>query len=134
MRTIPDIDDLLQPLENAIHSCTHLLFQHQQDDHYAPLSKENYLHFLSVLEDFDFVTPQQYIMPSGCFLSSERITASLVTLIICQYGNEVVDHDSVRTVKNEVSGSSQAGFPNLSTSCCMFQSSITVGFVTCGQS
>ena len=109
MRTIPDIDDLLQPLENAIHSCTHLLFQHQQDDDYAPLSKENYLHFLSVLEDFDFVTPQQYIMPSGCFLSSERITASLVTLIICQYGNEVVDHDSVRTVKNEVSGSSQAG-------------------------
>ena len=55
-------------------------------------------------------TPQQYIMPSGCFLSSERITASLVTLIICQYGNEVVDHDSVLTVKNEVSGSSQAGW------------------------
>ena len=60
------------------------------------------MHFLSVLEDFDLVTPQQYIMPSGCFQSSERITAPLVTLIICQYGNEVIDYDSVRTVKNEV--------------------------------
>ena len=43
-------------------------------------------------------------MPSGYFQSSESITAPLVTLIISQHRNEVhvVDHDSVRTVKNEV--------------------------------
>jgi hypothetical protein len=41
-------------------------------------------------------------MASACFQSSQHITASLVTLIICQDGNETVDRNNVRTVKNEI--------------------------------
>ena len=39
---------------------------------------------------------------SACFQSSQRITASLVALIICQDENETVDCNNVRTVKSEI--------------------------------
>ena len=41
-------------------------------------------------------------MASACFQSSQRITASLVALIICQDENETVDCNNVRTVKSEI--------------------------------
>ena len=105
LRTVPDIDDLLQPLENAIHQ------------HLIPL--ENAIHHLipvltgrppcsSIVRDLlalpvrlgglDIHDPSA--TSSESFRSLERITAPLVTLIISQDTNESVDTTSI--IKKEV--------------------------------
>ena len=46
---------------------------------------------------------------SECFQSSERITAPLVALIISQAADEMVDPNTISTIKKEEEKSSEAG-------------------------
>ena len=85
MRTIPDVDDPLQPLENAIHTflipaltgrppCSIMEGE--------PLALPVRLGGLGL--------PDPSTMPSGCFQSSERITAPLVTMIISSVASPTI--------------------------------------------
>ena len=97
VRTIPDIEDLLQPLENAIQ--LHLIPALTGRPPCSTIERK--LLALPVrLGGLGLRDPST--TSSDCFRSSERITAPLVALIISQDENEKVDFDSVRTVKNDV--------------------------------
>ncbi len=97
MRTIPDIEDLLQPLENAIQ--LHLIPALTGRPPCSTIERK--LLALPVrLGGLGLRDPST--ISSDCFRSSERITAPLVALITSQDENEKVDIDSVRTVKNDV--------------------------------
>ena len=97
VRTIPDIEDLLQPLENAIQ--LHLIPALTGRPPCSTIERK--LLALPVrLGWLGLRDPST--TSSDCFRSSERITAPLVALITSQDENEKVDIDSVRTVKNDV--------------------------------
>ena len=97
LRTIPDIDDLLQLLENAIHQ--HLI---QALTGRPPCSSiERDLLALPVrLGGLGLCDPS--VISSQSFQSSECITAPLVALIISQEADKVVDPDTTSTIKKEV--------------------------------
>ena len=97
IRTISDIEDLLQPLENAIHQ------------HFIPTltgrppcssSERDLLALPARLGGLSIRDPSD--AAAECFRSSERITAPLVALIITQDIDETVDSDTSVAIKNEI--------------------------------
>ena len=97
IRTISDIEDLLQPLENAIHQ------------HFIPAltgrppcssSERDLLALPARLGGLSIRDPLD--AAAECFRSSERITAPLVALIITQDIDETVDSDTSVAIKNEI--------------------------------
>ena len=97
LRTIPDIDDLLQPLENAIHQDLIPALTGR-----PPCSSiERDLLALPVrLGGLGLCDPS--VISSQSFQSSECITAPLVALIISQEADKAVDPDTTSTIKKEV--------------------------------
>ena len=97
LRTIPDIDDLLQPLENAIHQ--HLIPALIGRPPCSSIVRD--LFALPVrLGGLGLRDPSA--TSSESFQSSERITAPLVALITSQDANESIDPDTTSTIKKEV--------------------------------
>ena len=97
IRTISDIEDLLQPLENTIHQ------------HFIPAltgrppcssSERDLLSLPTRLGGLSIRDPSE--AAAECFRSSERITAPLVALIITQDIDETVDSDTSVAIKNEI--------------------------------
>ena len=97
LRRVREIEDLIQPLEDAIHM--HLIPALTGRPPCSSIERD--LLSLPVrLGGLGLRDPST--MASACFQSSQRITASLVALIICQDENETVDCNNVRTVKSEI--------------------------------
>ena len=95
--TVLDIDDLLQPLDNAIHQ--HLIPALTGQPSCSSIVRD--LLALPVrLGCLGLRDPSA--TSSDSFQSSERITAPLVALIISQDINESVDSDTTSTIKKEV--------------------------------
>ena len=90
LRTVREIGDLIQPLEDAIHM--RLISALTGRPPCSSIERD--------LLSLPLRDPST--MASACFQSSQRITASLVALIICQDENETVDCNNVRTVKSEI--------------------------------
>ena len=97
LRTISDIGDLLQRLENAIHQ--HLIpALTGQPPGFS--TERDLLALPTRLGGLGLRNP--VTMSSECFQSSERITAPLVALIVCQEVNEFVDPNTISTIKKEI--------------------------------
>ena len=97
VRTISDIDDLLQPLENAIHQ--HLIPALTERPPCSSVERD--LLVLPVrLGGLGLRDPST--ASSENFQSSERITAPLVALIISQNVGESVDPFTTSTIKKEI--------------------------------
>ena len=97
MRTVPDIDDLLQPLENAIHQ--HLIPALTGRPPCSSMVRD--LLALPVrLGGLGIRDPSA--TSSESFHSSKQITAPLVALIISQESNQLADLDITSTIKKEV--------------------------------
>ena len=97
LRTIPDIEDLLLPLESAIHQ--HLIPALTGRPPCPSLERE--LLALPVrLGGLGLCNPAKSSLQS--FQSSERITAPLVALIVSQEANCVMDPVTTTTLKNVV--------------------------------
>ena len=97
MRTIPDIIDLLQPMEDVIHqSFIPALFGR------PPCSSiERDLYALPVcLGNLGLMNP--YSAASSAFHDSEKLTAPLVALIVAQRMTQTVDRDHVRNLKQSI--------------------------------
>ena len=91
MRNIPDIADLLQPLEDVIHQCfIPILFGR------LPCSStERDLYALPVrLGGLGLINPCSAV--SSSFRDSEKLTAPLVALLTAQCMTHTVDRDHVR--------------------------------------
>ena len=97
LRTIPDIDDLLQPLENTIHQ--HLIPALTRRPPCSSIERD--LLALPVrLGGLGLCDPS--VISSQSFQSSECITAPLVALTISQEADKVVNPDTTSTIKKEV--------------------------------
>ena len=97
MRTIPDIDDLLQPLEDAIHQ--HLI--PALTGRPACSSIERDLLALPVrLGGLGLNNPSS--LSPECYQSSVRITAPLAALIVSQEKSSTADHDAIMKTKKEI--------------------------------
>ena len=97
LRTVPDIDDLLQPLENAIHQ--HLIPVLTGRPPCSSIARD--LLALPVrLGGLGIRDPST--TSSESFQSSKSITAPLVTLILSQDTNESIDPDTSSIIKKEV--------------------------------
>ena len=97
LRTIPDINDLLQPLEDAIHQ--HLI--PALTGRPACSSIERDLLALPVrLGGLGLNNPSSLF--SECYQSSVRITAPLAALIVSQEKDSTVDHDAIMKTKKEI--------------------------------
>ena len=96
-RTVPDINDLLQPLENAIHQ--HLI---PALTGRPPCSstERDLLALPTRLGGLGLRDPSA--TSSECFKSSERITAPLVALIVSQSTVDTVDKNITSIIKKEV--------------------------------
>ena len=97
IRTISDIEDLLQPLENAIHQ--HFIPALTGRPPYSS-SERDLLALPARLGGLSIRDPSD--AAAECFRSSERITAPLVALIITQDIDETVDSDTSVAIKNEI--------------------------------
>ena len=102
LRTIPDIQDLLLPLENAIHH------------HFIPAltgrppcsSLERDLLSLPVrLGGLGLRNPA--VESPSTFQASQRLTAPLVALIVAQESKQIVDPDSISTIKRNIKTSNR---------------------------
>ena len=97
LRTVPDIDDLLQPLENAIHQ--HLIPALTGRPPCSSIERD-LLALPARLGGLGLRDPST--ISSECFHSSERITAPLVALIVSQDATESADPNTTSTLKKEV--------------------------------
>ena len=97
LRTVPEVGDLLQPLEEALHQ--HFI---PALTGHPPCSniKRDLLALLVRLGGLGICNPTT--QPWDSFHSSERITAQLVALIVLQNPTETVDHNITKTAKNDV--------------------------------
>ena len=102
LRTIPDIQDLLLPLENAIHH------------HFIPAltgrppcsSLERDLLSLPVrLGGLGLRNPA--VESPSTFQASQRLTAPLVALIVAQESKQIVDLDSISNIKRSIKTSNR---------------------------
>ena len=97
LRTIPDIEDLLQPLEDAIHQYLIPALTGRP----ACSSIERDLLALPVrLGGLGLNNPSS--LSSECYQASVRITAPLAALIVSQEKDSTVDHDATLKTKKEI--------------------------------
>ena len=97
MRTIPDIDDLLEPLENAIHQ--HLIPALTGCPPCSAIERD--LLVLPVhLGGLGLHDPSS--LSSETFQSLEHITEPLAALIISQDLEKTPDFDTISTIKKEI--------------------------------
>ena len=96
-RTIPDIHDLLLPLETAIHQCLIPALTGR-----APCSRqERDLLALPVrLGGLGLTNPATN--SSHAFQASERLTAPLAALIVAQSPEQIVDQTEITAIKKDI--------------------------------
>ena len=95
-RTIPDIEDLLLPLEKAIHQ--HLIPALIGREACSPTERE-LLSLPAGLGGLGLINPATN--SSETFTASERITAPLAALIISQGSSQIPDCTQVQKIKRE---------------------------------
>ena len=96
-RTIPDIEDLLLPLDKAIHQ--HLIPARTGREACSPTERE-LLSLPARLGGLGLINPATN--SSDAFTASERITAPLAALIISQCFSQIPDCTQVQKIKREI--------------------------------
>ena len=96
-RAIPDIEDLLLPLEKAIHQ--HLIPALTGREACSPTERE-LLSLPARLGGLGLINPATN--SSEAFTASERITAPLAALIISQGSSQIPDCTQVQKIKREI--------------------------------
>ena len=97
MRTIPDIQDLLLPLEDAIHQ--HLIPALTGRPPCSSLERDQ-LALPTRLGGLGLRKPATSSLAT--FKASQRLTAPLVALIVAQEASQTVDPDSTSTIKKNI--------------------------------